>query len=418
MGVDSRFWVRVLLLNDATACMIEAGSPLHLGSAGGPLLGRTSVPVPVRLVGGQLQLGATPRHDDDVLLSPEQPHIFRLDGKEYRGRLRLIVNPDGQSFDAVNLVPLEPYLAGVVGREMHDCWEPPALQAQAIAARTYCLFTKNRFGVNRHYDVRRTQASQVYDGVAAESAPVWDAVNRTCGQVLIELDGQRADRSSASRAGAPPWWTAAWNPDAGSENETLPSPATGRGCNLPRCSLFPAYYSSTCGGHTSSSEEAFGVSYGPLQGVACPYCRDVARPEIFYWPTATFDRETITKQLLGRYPNLAALGEITDITVMAERSFGSFSRFERIRLTGSTGKTDTLRGEDLRLALDPSGRKIRSAACRIVPWGTGWAFVSGQGWGHGVGMCQHGAQGMARLGHEAQSILQYYYSGAQIVNVY
>ncbi len=117
---------------------------------------------------------------------------------------------------------------------------------------------------------------------------------------------------------------------------------------------------------------------------------------------AAFDRATVTKQLLERYPKLEALGEITDITATEESCYGDYSRLRRIRLTGATGKTDTLRAEDLRLALDPSGRKIKSAICRIVPWGSGWAFVSGRGWGHGVGMCQCGAEGMARLGSDAQ----------------
>ena len=85
---------------------------------------------------------------------------------------------------------------------------------------------------------------------------------------------------------------------------------------------------------------------------------------------------------------------------------------------GATGKTDTLRGEDLRLALDPSGREIQSTICQIVPWGDGWAFLSGRGWGHGVGMCQHGAQGMARLGKTAPEILRHYYPGSKIVNIY
>jgi stage II sporulation protein D len=133
---------------------------------------------------------------------------------------------------------------------------------------------------------------------------------------------------------------------------------------------------------------------------------------------ADFDRATVTKQLLDRYPKLQALGEIVDLVASEESCYGPYSRLRRIRLVGATGKTDTLRAEDLRLALDPSGRKIKSAICRIVPWGNGWAFIAGRGWGHGVGMCQCGAEGMARLGSDAQSILQYYYPGAEVVSVY
>ena len=154
------------------------------------------------------------------------------------------------------------------------------------------------------------------------------------------------------------------------------------------------------------------------RGVPCPYCQDVVKLEDFYWPMAQFDRATVTRRLLERYPKLAALGEIADIAATEESCYGPYSRLRTIRLTGTTGKTDTLRAEDLRLAIDHSGSRIRSTICRIIPWGNGWAFVSGRGWGHGVGMCQHGAEGMARLGRDTETILRYYYPGAQIVNVY
>ncbi|MCX5643204.1 MAG: SpoIID/LytB domain-containing protein [Phycisphaerae bacterium] len=413
MGIESRFWVRVLLLDNVTECTIEVSSAFRLASAESapgaqadePAMEPLPEPAKIGLADGRLVLGATPLAGKEVMLCPEPPYIFGLNSHRYRGRLKLVVDRDGRSFDAVNLVPLEPYLAGVVGEEMPGYWEPQALKAQAIAARTYCLFVKNRFGTSRSYDVRRTQSSQVYGGIGAESVQIWDAVNSTCGQVLIapELmakNGEIADfglRIADSTRGANPQ-SAIINPQS--------------------CGLFPAYYGSSCGGHTTSSEEVFGDSFGPLKGVLCPYCKDVAKWELFHWPAAAFDRATVTKRLIERYPNLESLGEITDLTAIEESCYGSYSRLRRIRLTGATGKTDTLRAEDLRLALDPSGRKIRSAMCLIVLSGDGWAFVSGRGWGHGVGMCQCGAEGMARLGSDAQSILRHYYPGAEIVNVY
>jgi stage II sporulation protein D len=399
MSVESRFWVRVLLLHNVTECTIEVPSAFRLTPAeptpdhqtDEPTLEPLLEPTKISLVGGQLMLGTTPLAGKEVVLSPEQSCIFGLKDLKYRGWLKLVVGREGQSFDAINLVPLEPYLAGVVGEEMPDYWEPEALRAQAIAARTYCLYTKNHFGTNRSYDVSRTQSSQVYGGVRKESSQVWAAVNSTCGQVLMAPELMEDGKGIA---------------DCG-----LRIADSTRG-------LFPAYYSSSCGGHTTSSEEVFGDSFGPLRSVPCPYCKQVAKLDLFYWPMATFDRGTATKQLLDRYPKLEALGEITDITATEESCYGDYSRLRRIRLTGATGKTDTLRAEDLRLALDPSGRKIKSAICRIVPWGNGWAFISGRGWGHGVGMCQCGAEGMARLGSDAQDILRHYYPGAPIVNLY
>jgi stage II sporulation protein D len=89
-----------------------------------------------------------------------------------------------------------------------------------------------------------------------------------------------------------------------------------------------------------------------------------------------------------------------------------------VKLVGSAGKSDFLRAEDFRLTVDPSGRKVRSTGCRIISMGHKWAFVAGRGYGHGVGMCQSGAQALAREGKTARQILAYYYPGSKIVKLY
>ncbi len=69
-------------------------------------------------------------------------------------------------------------------------------------------------------------------------------------------------------------------------------------------------------------------------------------------------------------------------------------------------------------SIDPTGRKLKSTICSIINMGDKWAFLSGRGYGHGVGMCQCGAQGMARQGKTAEQILFHYYPGSKIVRVY
>jgi stage II sporulation protein D len=392
MDVESQFWVRVLLLSGATEATISSPAPLAVApTALGPAppepaakTDRLSAATKLTVIGNRFRLGSTLLPGKDVTLSPARPHIFSLDGRQYRGKLQVVLGPDGHTFDIVNWVPLEPYLAGVVGAEMPDYWEPEALKAQAVAARTYCLYMKNRFGAGRRWDVSRTQASQVYLGVEAESAPVWSAVNGTRGQVLATTP----------------------------RSEPHPTMA------VAGAALFPTYYSSTCGGHTEESERVFGDSFTPLAGVPCPYCQDVARLGIFYWPLAQFDSAIVTQRLAQRYPKLKALGEITNIEAIETSDYEAFSRSTRIRVTGANGQSDTLRAEDLRLTIDPTGRQIKSTICQIVRWGDGWAFLSGRGWGHGVGLCQCGAEGMARLGKRADEILGHYYPGAQLVRIY
>jgi stage II sporulation protein D len=384
MDIDGQFWVRVLLLDDVTACTLKTNAPFSvldgLTSLQTPIVRarfeQPGVPANIRLANGAIEIGGQTFTDEQIVILPDEPHIFNLDGNNYRGKLKLILNADRGSFDVINLVPPEPYLAGVVGAEMPGYWEPEALKAQAIAARTYCFYVKKRFGGNRDWDLKQTAAHQVYRGMGAESAQIWEAVNQTQGRVLA---CKQAD---------------------GTEE------------------ILPAYYSSTCGGHTENSRNVFGDSFETLIGVSCPYCQDVAKPKFFFWPMVQFDKGAVSDKLLERYPALKPLGDITGILAAGRTDYGDFARLTNIKLVGSTGKSDFLRAEDFRLALDPTGRKLRSAVCQIVELGGKWAFFSGRGWGHGVGMCQCGAEGMARQGRSAEEILAYYYPASRIINIY
>ena len=384
MDIESRFWVRVLLLDNVSSCTLASVSPLSVSEEWTvPRTRRTEirlekvdVPINIELINGRITIAGPTFAGKEVVILPDEPYIFSLNGDDYRGNLRLIVNPDGKSFDAINLVPPEPYLAGVVGAEMPDYWETEALKAQAIAARTYCFYIKKRFGVNRNWDVKRTAANQVYGGVNAESTRTWKAVNQTKGRVLTcrHTDGNQE--------------------------------------------IFPSYYSSTCGGHTENSSNVFGDSFEPLTGVPCPFCQTVAKPKFFFWPMIKFDKAEVADRLLRKYPTLKKLGKITDISAADQSNYGEISRLTKIEIVGSNGKSDFLRAEDFRLTVDPTGRKLKSSICQIVNWDNYWAFLSGRGWGHGVGMCQYGAQGMAREGKNAEQILSYYYPASRIKKMY
>ena len=149
----------------------------------------------------------------------------------------------------------------------------------------------------------------------------------------------------------------------------------------------------------------------------CPYCRNVTKPKFFFWPVILYDAVNVTARLLERYPKLKPLGEITTITAAEQIDHGEFSRITKIKLVGSTGKSDSLRAEDFRLTIDPTGNKIKSTICQIAKWGDKWAFLSGRGWGHGVGMCQYGAEGMARKGKNAKQILSHYYPNSKLSTI-
>jgi stage II sporulation protein D len=379
MDIEPRFLIRVLLLNNVSACTLKVESSFVVLDAqtqtAEARFNRSDAPADITISEGRITISGRAFTGEQIIIFPDEPHIFNLNGDDYRGKLELILNADSNSFDAINLVPLEPYLAGVISAEMPNYWEPEALKAQAIASRTYCLYIKNRFGDGRNWDVTKTQANQRYLGVAAESIQVWGAINQTHGQVLV---CRQAD---------------------GSEG------------------LFPAYYGSSCGGHTENSKNVFGDSFEPLTGVPCPYCESVAKADFFSWPPVRFDKTIVSDRLINRYPKLAKLGEITDINSVEQSNYGEFSRLTRIELIGSTGKKDFLRAEDFRLAIDPSGQDIKSAIFQVVDDGDKWAFVQGRGFGHGVGMCQCGAEEMARQVKTCEQILSYYYPGSKILTI-
>jgi len=385
--IEPQFWIRVLLLENAKDCTFKTASSFTVTSPQAQIkqarFEQADTPVDINISEGRITIAGWSAAGSEVIISPDAPYIFTLNGDDYRGQIKLIMDSaDNSSLNVVNLVPLESYLAGVVGAEIPNYWEPEALDAQAIASRTYCLYIKNRFGGTRSWDMRKTQANQAYHGIKAESVQIWNAVNKTAGQVLVcgQADGNEG--------------------------------------------IFPAYYSSVCGGHTENSKYVFGDSdsnwsgNGPLAGVPCPYCRDVAKPGLLSWPTVSFDKAEVANSLLQRYPKLKDLGRIVDLIPAGQSDYGEFSRLTSVRLVGSTGKSDFLRAEDFRLAIDTTGRKLKSAAFQIADTGDKWAFTSGRGYGHGVGMCQCGAEALARQGKTADQILFYYYPGSKIVTVY
>lgn len=375
MGIDSpeRTWVRVLLFDNHREYTVAtpAGFTAEGVDNGVAVDFSDTEEMQVGLRDGRICVGP---HllNREVVLRPKDPFYFTIDGQGFRGDLHLQVNEDANSIEAVNHVPVESYLLGVVGAEIHSYWEPEAIKAQAVAARTYCLAIQNRFGSRRSWDVTRTQSNQVYDGLAAENSRIRRAVLETTGQILIapHEDGHEA--------------------------------------------IFPAYYSSSCGGHTEDSQSVFGNDAVPLTGVGCTWCQRIARHRDFYWGPMFYTMDTVSAQLVARYPSLGRLERIVDVEVVRT---GYRERIVYVRLIGANGLKDSLRGEDFRLSLDPTGRRLKSALVTMTKSKGGLLFENGRGFGHGVGLCQCGAQGMARQGRDYREILSFYYPGSKLVTI-
>jgi stage II sporulation protein D len=190
----------------------------------------------------------------------------------------------------------------------------------------------------------------------------------------------------------------------------LVCPAAGGGKGI-----FPTYYSSTCGGHTEDSQAVFGESFAALRAVECPWCQEIAKSSFRNWGPVEYSIEEIHRKLAGRYPSLAEkLGKVAAAEIVRT---GNLGRVTGVSLIGGNGKKDFLRGEDFRLALDSSGMKLKSTIFSMKREGIVYTFFDGRGFGHGVGMCQTGAEYLAREGRTYREILSWYYPGSEIVRL-
>lgn len=160
--------------------------------------------------------------------------------------------------------------------------------------------------------------------------------------------------------------------------------------------VLDALYSSTCGGATRSASEAFGdPAPPPLSGVPCGHCNDAPR---FKWTVAVPNRS------LAR-----ALGLPGTPTAYTDPTFFRSGRLKSVTIRiGSTSRV--VSGARLRRAL---GSRIHSPWITDLSLNGSTLSVSGRGFGHGVGLCQYGARGLARRQRDARQILAWYYPGAE-----
>lgn len=321
-------------------------------------------------------------------------------GVGYRGTLA--VEDGAAGLLLVNEVDLEDYLASVVGAEMPPVWPREALRAQAVAARTYLLAHRPPNGSAR-YDICATERCQVYRGLASEAASTRQAVRDTAGEVLTYQ---------------------------------------GR--------LINALYSSNSGGVTEDAEYVFGSGAPYLRSVPSPGDADAA---VYRWT-----RELRADELLAAL-NVERIGALRGVDVPVRSPSG---RAVTLRLSGAYGSvavaaTTARSALGLRSTLfwpsfQPAETVVASAgdvaarqaaqraggqrvgllalerprsAAEARAQGAAWVYVlpprlrlDGRGWGHGVGMSQWGARGMALAGADYRAILAHYYPGTALARDY
>lgn len=337
--------------------------------------------------------------------------------KEYRGTVKVQLAADRKTLDVVNLVQLEEYLYGVLPKEIIPLWPEQAVKAQAVASRSFALYQKQNTR-NQSYDIRANEMGQVYGGLSVENSRTNKIVDATRGEV-------------ATYGGRP----------------------------------IEAFFHSCSGGYTESAENVWGRDIPYLQGVA-DY--DYEAPK-FVWEK-TFTPAQMERLLSQAGYNIGKLDSIKlspmpeKLPLHTSKDRGISGRVKNVFIKGKRGSV-TIAGTKLRsiLQLDSTkfdidvgfqkpeyievpienkagfviGKKQIPIRVKDGDKQLGYnsevdlisgvegekIFIRGGGWGHGIGLSQWGARGMA-LQDKSKSkrlyidILKHYYRGISVSKFY
>lgn len=321
--------------------------------------------------------------DTVITLKPTNSDApFLFEGKGYRGGLTLRAN-NGKMM-VINSVPLEDYLYGVVPQEVVPSWPAAALEAQAVAARTYALHTMEE-NKGKLYDVSTSTDHQVYNGVSGETQATTNAVNKTKGMVM--LYNQRP---------------------------------------------INALFHSDGGGYTEDSVNVWGSDVPYLKGV-----KDFSTGTSTSNWTVTTSRQALESKLNAASKGVGKLKSIqlTPLGKPGQQTSdrGVSGRIKSATFIGTSGKT-TVDGDSLRSILglkstlfdfyvNHNPAKDTGKAYHNFTGNNDTVYIKGHGWGHGLGMSQWGAAEMAKRATPGdtnyyQTILRHYYSGITLKKMY
>ncbi|MFN0051425.1 MAG: SpoIID/LytB domain-containing protein [Planctomycetales bacterium] len=364
--------IRVSLLPEGVRELeIEVSGPFRVKPVGGDgvlytaeRLGRSRVTATAR----GLRIGQREFATTKLEIVPSNSPAIWVEAHQYRGSVRLY-RLSGNLVLAVNALPLEEYLASVVDSEMPAAFPDEARKAQAIVARTYARYQMRQAGSEARSDLYASTRSQKYLGFQYRDPS---------GRLL-------AGESAASRR--------------------LVEATRGQVCTYKN-QILCTYYSAVCGGGTVRGTEVFSDAAPPLQPVRCSWCQEA---RLYRWTaeiTKAEMRDSL-KSLLER--DGQTLGELQ--TIVPIRNTGrSLPEFD----LHAARQTVRVTGNDLRQAL--AGHGLYGPRFSITDKGRNW-LISGRGHGHGVGLCQWGARGLALEGKTCNEILQHYYPGVRLTTM-
>ena len=304
--------------------------------------------------------------------------------RRYWGAVYITLDHDG-SLLAANAVPEDKLLAGLVPAEMYPDAPEAALEAQAIAARTELLQKIGRRNLTDPFLLCSTQQCQVYAGAGKEDPRTTKAIEKTRGIVLLRDGGGLVDvRYSASCGGHSEDNDAIWGGE--------PDPSLRGRSDDPKANMSKI---------TDDNIDAF------LDGDHDAWCAHgkLAKSK-FRWTERITDTD-ITARIALEYPEIGRVQSLTP------KQRGSSGRIGVLTIKGDKATIDVTGDLHIRRLL--GGLKSTLFA---VTRQKDTFVIRGAGFGHGVGMCQMGAIGMATAGKPHAQILAHYFRGTHLHRIY
>ncbi|WP_169810322.1 SpoIID/LytB domain-containing protein [Paenibacillus macquariensis] len=412
-----------------------------------------------------------PDRSSGIQVTERSKRIYRGNWEisSYNGQLAL-----------VNEVPLEQYLYSVVGAEVPSSWPSEALKTQAVAARSYAVFQRNKFKVA---DVVDTTLSQVYNGTSSEAASVTKAVDDTKGEILMK-DGKVVEAIFSSNSGG----ITADSSEVWNSIDNTFTTVTSEGDLAAQKSLKMWYHVLLNNGLTGYVREdnvkelATTTAAGLAQltvtstdtnvrviplvqstvpavsklnpGNTAVILDKVAESNTYSWVRGPYTSAELLKAMKGKgtivlpttinsldVTRRGPSGRVVELQVNGQILDVKYPDMFRSALNGlpstlfdiaSTGSYTVLGSDGVKVqALTSSNTSVISASGTASLKGTGTVIMNseskaavldasdkfmfiGQGNGHGLGLSQWGAKGMADAGNGYQDILKHYYQNVTI----
>lgn len=314
----------------------------------------------------------------------------------YEGKL--ILTRNGKGLQLVSELPLESYLRGVVPAEIGAVSPPAAKRAQAVAARSEAALALLSGKYNGDgYDICSTVQCQVYLGVGKATEESDEAISATRGLILQYQGEPLSAFYSAQCAGKTDdirhVWPARGGESAYWDTSVFDGPTTAAGdlSQEPELRKWLADETSKC------------------------WCNP-ATARLPAWAGRNYRwKRSFSSEQLGKWAE-SKIGPVRELTVLAR---GDSGRVTKLSIVGESGDLVINDQIEIRRWFQPALRSSMFVVDKEENQTSGTVFhLTGGGSGHGVGMCQTGAMGMAEEGKDYDEILKHYYPRASLRRLY